>query len=216
MLLFICLCFISFHSYTAFTPITSTRSITSASRSWTKTVPKKSSTHLHALFDDDDISDFDALCRFGLATYINRVTQKDKYWEAVEKYQRKEGCTEVEAVRNMDAYFTDPTGWVVKRQRSEKTGEPMPDYTGKSGVQKRPVFSAFWAAFCFWFFFIFLPTRIIELGGFHPSALDGGLCPPNVRVIDADGKEQFECAQDALGNKVGFGLSPGMKALLNK
>jgi len=197
----------------AFTQIKSV-SILPSSSSRTNNI--KHPTHLHAIFDDDDISNFDALCRFGLATFISRITQPDKYWEAVENYQRKEGCSKVEAVRNMDAYFTDPSGWVTRRQRSERTGEPLPDYMGKSSVQKRPVFSALWATFVFWFFLVFLPTRITEVGGIKPSALNGGFCPPNVRVIDENGKESFKCEQNALGGNVGFGLSPGLKSLVDR
>lgn len=42
----------------------------------------------------------------------------------------------------MDAYFSDPDGWVLSRGRIEKYGEKI-DYTKKSGVQKRPIFSTF-------------------------------------------------------------------------
>mmetsp|Transcript_20616 Transcript_20616/g.41254 ORF Transcript_20616/g.41254 Transcript_20616/m.41254 type:complete len:180 (-) Transcript_20616:328-867(-) len=123
-----------------------------------------------------------------------RITQKERYWEAVDNFQKKDGCSRVLAVRNMDAYFSDPSGWLVARDREKKYGE-VTDYTKKTGVQKRPVFSLFWASFLFYFFFLFLPARMGELGGVTPSALQGGFCPPEVRVINEDGSQSFECKQ---------------------
>mmetsp|Transcript_15409 Transcript_15409/g.18270 ORF Transcript_15409/g.18270 Transcript_15409/m.18270 type:complete len:196 (+) Transcript_15409:99-686(+) len=185
----ICLCFILLHVSLAFAPVSSRTS--------------QISTSLHALFDDEDISNFDALVRFGPAPFITRVTQPDRYWDAVEKYKKEEGCSEVEAVRNMDAYFLDPTGWVVAKQRNKLKGEPLPDYMGKSGVQKRPIFSAFWTVLLLWFFLILVPGRIGEQG-IRPSAFKGGFCPPSVRVIEADGKTNFRCKQNELGETVGL------------
>jgi len=160
----------------------------------------KIDTKLRALFDDDDTSDFDALLRFGPAPFITRITQREKYEAAVEKFQRKEGCSKVEAVRNMDAYFSDPDGWVLSRGRIEKYGEKI-DYTKKSGVQKRPIFSTFWAVFIFWFFLIFLPTRVQELdNSSKPKAFEGGFCMPDVRYYDEKGKQQFKCKRVDLFN----------------
>ena len=92
----------------------------------------------------------------------------------------------------MDAYFADPIGWGLRREREKQFGEVV-DYTKKTGVQKRPVFSLFMVILTSWFFLIFLPTRVDELGGLKPSALEGGLCPPDVRIIDENGRERFEC-----------------------
>mmetsp|Transcript_658 Transcript_658/g.1321 ORF Transcript_658/g.1321 Transcript_658/m.1321 type:complete len:208 (-) Transcript_658:80-703(-) len=144
-----------------------------------------------SLFEDDDISDFNALCQFGPAPFVVRLTDREKFWRSVDDFQAKEGCSRVVAVRNMDAFFSDPNGWVLARDRAEKYGE-VKDYTKKSGVQKRPVFSFFWTCLVVWFFFSFLPTRIGELG-VHPSAFQGGFCPPDVRIIDENGRESFEC-----------------------
>lgn len=131
---------------------------------------------------DDDTSTFDALLRFGPAPAAVRIFQPEKYEESVENFMKKEGCSRLIAVRNMDAYFSDPIGWALKRERAKDYGETI-DYTRKSGVQKRPVFSFFWAIFVFWFFIVFLPTRITELGGIQPSALSGGICDPSETVL---------------------------------
>ena len=147
-----------------------------------------------SLFEDDDISALNCLAQFGPAPFFIRLTQSDKYWAAVEKYQKEEGTTKVDAVRNMDAYFADPIGWGLKRERAKTYGEIIDYNSKKTGVQKRPLFSLFMLGLTTWFFFSFLPTRMNELGGPKPSALKGGFCPPDVRVIDEDGRERFECA----------------------
>lgn len=144
------------------------------------------------LFEDDDVSAFNALCQFGPAPFFARITQPDRYWDAVEKFQKEEGVDRIIAVRNMDAYFADPIGWGLRREREKDFGEVI-DYTRKTGVQKRPVFSLFMLFLTTWFFFFFIPTRMEELGGMKPSALKGGLCTPDVRVIDSKGRESFEC-----------------------
>lgn len=151
--------------------------------------------HQMALFDDEDTSTFDALVRFGPAPFMIRLLQPDKYEAGVQKFMKEEGCSRVVAHRNMDAYFLDPNGWVVARDRATRRGEVTPDYTGQSAVQRRPVFSFFWAIFVFWFFLSFIPTRVTELGGINPHALSGGFCTPDVRVVDDHGREQFYCSK---------------------
>lgn len=151
-----------------------------------------SKSRLRALFDEEDTSTLDAFLRFGPAPAIVRITQPDKWEEAVENYIKKTGVSRVEAVRNMDAYFNDPNGWAVAKMREKKYGE-VTEYK-KSGIQKRPVFSALWAAWIFYFFFILVPSRIDDVGGVKPSALSGGLCVPDVRTI-VDGREQFSCSE---------------------
>mmetsp|Transcript_32886 Transcript_32886/g.49627 ORF Transcript_32886/g.49627 Transcript_32886/m.49627 type:complete len:222 (+) Transcript_32886:70-735(+) len=153
------------------------------------------------LFEDDDVSAFNALCQFGPSPFFIRITQSDKYWEAVNKFQKEERVSRVIAVRNMDAYFADPMGWALKRERAKDYGEVI-DYTKKTGVQKRPVFSLFMLCLTTWFFLSFLPTRVNELGGLKPSALEGGFCPPDVRIIDENGKERFECKPKTFSDQV--------------
>jgi len=89
----------------------------------------------------------------------------------------------------MDAFFQDPNGWVLQKERGRKLGglEDL-DYNAPTGVQKRPVFSVVWAGFCFWLFFSFFPTRIGELGGFKPSAIENGVCTYTTSVSEGGGK----------------------------
>ena len=82
------------------------------------------------------------------------------------------GRNRVDAQRAVDFYFNDPNGFGCNELREKELGEKI-DYSQKSGVQNRPVFSALWAAWCFYFFFVFLPARVGEIGGIHPSGFTG-------------------------------------------
>ena len=101
------------------------------------------------------------------------MARPDFYEETVVTYMETKGVDRLEAQRRMDFMFNDPNGFGVNELREEQMGEKI-NYNIKSGVQNRPVFSAFWAAWCFYFFFIFLPARVTELGGidFTPSKFD--------------------------------------------
>ena len=63
------------------------------------------------------------------------------------------------------------------------------DYNEPTGVQKRPVFSVVWATFIFWLFLSWFPTRIEELGGFKPSAIENGVCTSVMGKFDVQGNE---------------------------
>ena len=122
-------------------------------------------------FDVNDLSPLDTLQRVGPGPLFIRLFQEKRYEEAVLEYMRKDGCDRPTAQRNMDKFFADPTGWVASKARERDLGEEQPDVNAPTGVMKRPVFSFFWASWCFYLFFIFFPTRIGELGGFHSSSL---------------------------------------------
>ena len=95
------------------------------------------------------------------------------YEEKVNELMETTGRTRLEAQRATDFYFNDPNGFGVQEIREIELGEKV-DYSKKSGVQNRPIFSAFWASWCFYFFFIFLPARVGELGGVNPTGFDFG------------------------------------------
>ena len=116
---------------------------------------------------------WDTLLRNGPISFGIRVARPDFYEETVVTYMETKGVDRLEAQRRMDFMFNDPNGFGVNELREEQMGEKI-NYNIKSGVQNRPVFSAFWAAWCFYFFFIFLPARVSELGGidFTPSKFD--------------------------------------------
>lgn len=143
-------------------------------------------------FDVNDLSPLDTLLRRGVVPLAVRLAKSEEWEDAVELYMKKDGCDRATAQRNMDKYFNDPNGWVVAKQRERDLGEDFGDINAPTGVQKRPVFSFFWAAFCFWIFFSFFPTRIAELGGIHPSYGSSGMC--NLPVRTSSGK--LVCPRD--------------------
>ena len=126
-----------------------------------------------AFLDNDDISIWDTLFRYGPLPTIIRVANPEMYEEKVTELMETTGRSRVDAQRATDFYFNDPNGFGYQEIRERETGERI-DYSKKSGVQNRPIFSAFWAAWCFYFFFIFLPNRVSELGGVNPSGFDFG------------------------------------------
>jgi len=130
--------------------------------------------------------------------FIQRVTNPDRFWGMVDKYELETECSRVETVRNMDEYLRDPNGWIVAKQREKNKGEKI-SYMGKSKIQRRPVFSAFWAAFLAFFFLSFLPGWLQDVGEFHSSALNGGFCAPDVRIIEG----RFECTKGVFDENVG-------------
>jgi len=137
-------------------------------------------------FDVDDLSPVDTLFRRGAIPFSVRLLRPQKWEEAVQNYIKKDGCDRATAQRSMDAYFNDPNGFIISKQREKAMGEKPGDINRPTGVQKRPVFSAIWATFCFWLFFVFFPTRIEELGGINPTYGTNGMC--NLPVRDVSGK----------------------------
>ncbi|KAH8051548.1 hypothetical protein SO694_00037049 [Aureococcus anophagefferens] len=136
-----------------------------------KTTQKVTATR--AIFDDDDGSIWDTLFRYGPLPTGIRVFRPEVYEEKVNELMETTGRTRLEAQRATDFYFNDPNGFGVQEIREIELGEKV-DYSKKSGVQNRPIFSAFWASWCFYFFFIFLPARVGELGGVNPTGFDFG------------------------------------------
>lgn len=84
--------------------------------------------------NDEDESDselygpFGALLRHGPGPFITRLTKPDEYEQALLKYQATEGCTRLEAMGNMDAYFNNAADWAFQKN-AEKNGAPKVDYT---------------------------------------------------------------------------------------
>lgn len=68
-----------------------------------------------------------SLLRHGPSPFIQRVANADQYEQAVLKYQAAEGCSRLEAMGNMDAYFNNAADWAYQKQE-EKNGAPKVDY----------------------------------------------------------------------------------------
>ena len=72
---------------------------------------------------------------------IVRVARND-VWEAkVQELMETTGRSRIDAQRAADFSFNDPNGFGVNELREKATGEKV-DYSTKSGVQNRPVFSS--------------------------------------------------------------------------
>lgn len=83
----------------------------------------------------------DRLLRYGPLPTIVRVARND-VWEAkVQELMETTGRSRIDAQRAADFSFNDPNGFGVNELREKATGEKV-DYSTKSGVQNRPVFSS--------------------------------------------------------------------------
>eukprot|EP00548_Thalassiothrix_antarctica_P007051 CAMPEP_0194151820 /NCGR_PEP_ID=MMETSP0152-20130528/49649_1 /TAXON_ID=1049557 /ORGANISM="Thalassiothrix antarctica, Strain L6-D1" /LENGTH=242 /DNA_ID=CAMNT_0038855903 /DNA_START=33 /DNA_END=761 /DNA_ORIENTATION=- len=131
-------------------------------------------------FDVTDLSPLDTLLRRGFIPFSVRLTQNSKYETSVLNYMETDRCDRATAQRNMDAYFCDPNGWVISKQRTKNLGENFGDINGPTGVQKRPIFSFIWGTFTVWAIFVFFPGKIAANGGIHPS----GFCVSERVVVN--------------------------------
>merc|ERR1711862_430524 len=90
-------------------------------------------------FDVNDLSPLDTLLRRGVVPLSVRLFRPQKYEEAVQNYMKKDGCDRATAQRSMDAYFNDPNGFIVSKQREgdgRKTRRYKPSNRGSeaSGI----------------------------------------------------------------------------------
>ena len=72
--------------------------------------------------DDEGYDIIGTLSRQGPVPALIRIFNSEKYNASVQKYMNKEKCSRIEAMANMDAYFQDPTGWIITKKRDEKSG----------------------------------------------------------------------------------------------
>ena len=100
-------------------------------------VPMKSTKHLqlpsklHSNSGDDGYSLIGTLSRQGPIPAFVRLTQPEKYDQAITKFMLTEKCSRTEAQASMDAYFNDPIGWQLARKEFERSGY-KPDYVNAS------------------------------------------------------------------------------------
>eukprot|EP00640_Fibrocapsa_japonica_P006967 CAMPEP_0113933872 /NCGR_PEP_ID=MMETSP1339-20121228/1195_1 /TAXON_ID=94617 /ORGANISM="Fibrocapsa japonica" /LENGTH=157 /DNA_ID=CAMNT_0000935381 /DNA_START=139 /DNA_END=612 /DNA_ORIENTATION=+ /assembly_acc=CAM_ASM_000762 len=86
-----------------------------------------------------------SLIRQGPVPFFIRLTDPNKYNAAVDKYMMQEGCTRIEAMANMDAYFQDPNGWTLQKFETQKGGF-APDYVSANMDPKQIALTAVWSA----------------------------------------------------------------------
>ena len=111
--------------------------------------------------EDESYDAIGTLIRQGPVPYFIRITNPDTYNAAVEKYMMKEGCSKIEAMANMDAYFQDPNGWAGNKLK-EKSGKISKiDYVNMNTDPFQLVITGIWAVGI-----ISLFGRIIQLNAF--------------------------------------------------
>ena len=88
---------------------------------------------------------FGSLTRQGPVPLFIRLTNPDTYEAAVDKYARQEGCSRLEAMANMDAYFADPNGWAGDKLREKNGKMPPRDYINVNQNPFNLALTAIWA-----------------------------------------------------------------------
>jgi len=85
-----------------------------------------------------------SLLRQGPGPFITRLSNADKYEQAVLKYMASEGISRLEAQENMDAYFNNAADWAYQKMQ-EKKRAPKVDY---NKIKTKDVaLSAIWGLF---------------------------------------------------------------------
>jgi hypothetical protein len=131
--LFIAIC-VLFNSLYAFSPVK---------------VPRKLfSSKLHQMDGEsktDGYGPVGSLIRQGPVPFFIRVLKPDTYNAAVNKYMKKEGCSRIEAMGNMDAYFMDPNGWASRKIKEKKGELPLFDYVNVNTDPFQLALTTMWA-----------------------------------------------------------------------
>jgi len=111
-------------------------------------LPKKGpQQRLSAKTDDEDDAGYGlvgTLTRQGPIPAFVRVFQSENYNAAVDKYMLRAKCGRTEAMANMDAFFNDPNGWLLKEAEYKKTGKKKPDYVNMGQSNNQLLLTAFW------------------------------------------------------------------------
>jgi len=126
-----------------------TESFLSTPQSSARVIPALSSNkklqRLSATNDEEDgYGLVGTLTRQGPIPAFIRVFQSDNYYAAIDKYMLRERCSRLEAMANMDAYYNDPTGWLIKQAQYNKTGKAKPDYVNMGQSKNQLALTAFW------------------------------------------------------------------------
>ena len=88
---------------------------------------------------------FGSLTRQGPVPLFIRLVNSDTYEAAVDKYARQEGCSRLEAMANMDAYFADPNGWAGDKLREKNGKIAKKDYINVNQNPFNLTLTAIWA-----------------------------------------------------------------------
>ena len=89
-----------------------------------------------------------SLLRQGPIPFFIRLTNPLKYEQAVLKYIAETGCSRGVAQGNMDAYFENPTSWVLQKME-EKKGKEVYDYENNNTKPQQIYLTMAWALLLF-------------------------------------------------------------------
>jgi len=96
-----------------------------------------------------------SLIRAGPIPFFQRVTNPDKYDQAVLKYMASDNCDRTEAQGNMDAFFENPNDWQFQKLQ-EKNGAAKYDYANANTSPKDVALTGTWALIVVVFFTTFI------------------------------------------------------------
>jgi len=92
-----------------------------------------------------------SLIRAGPIPFITRLTNSDKYEQAVYKYMYQSSEQDLEeAQANMDAYFRSPTDWAEQKMMEQRGDRPVFRYSEADVDGERTVLTFVWAGFLFY------------------------------------------------------------------
>ena len=103
------------------------------------------------------------LTRQGPVPLFIRLAQPETYAQAVDKFQRKKGCTRLEAQASMDAYFADPNGFLGDEVRVQKGLMSPRDYVNVNQSPFNLVLTAIWAVGITGLFFRIYQVQVLGL-----------------------------------------------------
>lgn len=108
--------------------------------------PRSSTLQMKELDPDVGYGLMGTLTRQGPVPVFIRMAKPETYAQAVEKFQRKKGCSLLEAQASMDAYFADPNGFLGDEVRVQKGLMSPRDYVNVNQSPFNLVLTAIWAA----------------------------------------------------------------------
>eukprot|EP00548_Thalassiothrix_antarctica_P008218 CAMPEP_0194153922 /NCGR_PEP_ID=MMETSP0152-20130528/58471_1 /TAXON_ID=1049557 /ORGANISM="Thalassiothrix antarctica, Strain L6-D1" /LENGTH=140 /DNA_ID=CAMNT_0038859613 /DNA_START=71 /DNA_END=490 /DNA_ORIENTATION=+ len=85
-----------------------------------------------------------SLLRQGPLPFIQRLTNTDKYDQAVLKMMANEKLTRNQAQGSFDAYLRNPSDWAVSRKEEEKGNVPKIDYENVNTSPKQIILTGVW------------------------------------------------------------------------
>mmetsp|Transcript_37286 Transcript_37286/g.44498 ORF Transcript_37286/g.44498 Transcript_37286/m.44498 type:complete len:185 (-) Transcript_37286:63-617(-) len=92
-----------------------------------------------------------SLFRSGPLPFITRLTNSDKYEQAVYKYMYQSSEQDLEeAQANMDAYFSSPSDWAEQKMMEQRGERPIFKYSEAAVDGERTVLTGVWASFIFY------------------------------------------------------------------